>query len=130
MQRGLRQIGRRRGCLANDDLDLAWARGGLRFDARLTVSNQDQQAPLSPCIFYGDSYQLFDQPGKNHLTRNCLRCFDYGLNVELSQLAGQSWPQMRTVAPRAAADIVRRVALLFRARPNGRSSCARCVDEQ
>ena len=50
MQRGLGQIRRRDGCLANGNLDLARAGGGLRFDPRLAVPNQDQQTPLCPAF--------------------------------------------------------------------------------
>ena len=53
MQRGLRKIRRRDGCLSNRNLDPARAGGGLRFDARLAAPNQDQQAPLGPGMFNG-----------------------------------------------------------------------------
>ena len=68
MQRGLREVRRRHGCLSNRNLDPARAGGGLRFDPRLAAPNQDQQAPLGPGILHRDSHQLLDQLGKDHLT--------------------------------------------------------------
>ena len=83
MQRGLGKIRRRDGCLSNRNLYPAGAGGGLRFDPKLAVPNQDQQAPFCPGIFHRDSHELLDQLGKNHLTRNRLRRFHDSLDVQL-----------------------------------------------
>jgi hypothetical protein len=83
MQRGLGEIRRRNGCLSNDNLDPARASGSLRFDPRLAAPKQDQQTPLGPGILHRDSHELLDQPGKDHLTRKCLRSFHYSLDVQL-----------------------------------------------
>src|SRR6266700_6330016 len=83
MQRGLGEIGRRNGLLSNDNLDAARTRDSLGFDSRLAAPKQDEQTSLGPCILDRDSYQLLDQLGKDHLTGECLRSFDYSLNVQL-----------------------------------------------
>ena len=69
MQRGLGEIRRRDGCLSNGDLDPARSGGGLRFDARLAVPNQDQQAPLGPGMFNGGAHESVDQLFVLDLTR-------------------------------------------------------------
>ena len=83
MQRGLREVGRRHDCLSNRNLDPALACGGLRFDPRLAVPNQDEQTPLGPGILHRDSHELLDQLGKDHLARKCLRGFHYSLDIQL-----------------------------------------------
>ena len=84
MQSGLGKIGRRNGCLSDDNLDLARVSGGFRFDPRLTGPNQDQQTPLGPGMLHRDSHEFLDQPGKEHLARKRLRSFHYGLDIKLS----------------------------------------------
>jgi len=87
MQRRLRKVRWRDGFLPNDNLDLARASGSFRFDPRLAspkpTLKKDQQAPLGPGILHRDSQEFLDQLGKNHLTRNRLRCFRYSFNVQL-----------------------------------------------
>ena len=88
MQRGLREVRRRDGCLPDRNLDPARSAGRLRFDPRLAAlratPKKDEQSPFGPRILYREPYQLLDQPGKDHLTRNCLRCFHDSLDVQLS----------------------------------------------
>src|SRR3984885_10693125 len=89
MQSGLGEIGRRNGRLSNGNLDPAWAGRSLGFDSRLAAPKQNEQTSLGPRILHRDSYQLLDQPGKDHLTRKCLRSFDYSLDIQLGdRLAG------------------------------------------
>src|SRR5580698_6644046 len=83
MQRGLGEIRRRDYCLQNLDLDPGGASGSLCFDPRLATLKEDQQAPLGPGTFHSDSEETLDQPGKDHLTRNRLRRFHDGLDVQL-----------------------------------------------
>src|SRR5260370_1935658 len=83
MQRGLGEIGRCDGRLSNGNLDPARASGSLGFDSRLAAPKEDEQTSLGPCILHRDSYQLLDQLGKDHLTRKCLRSFDYSLDIQL-----------------------------------------------
>ncbi len=68
MQRGLREVRRRDGCLSNDNLDLALANRGLRFDPGFAAPNQHQQTPLGPSMLHRYSYQLLDELGEDHLT--------------------------------------------------------------
>src|SRR5580693_9488352 len=83
MQRGLGEIRRRDYCLQNLDLDPGGASSSLCFDPRLATLKEDQQAPLGPGTFHGDSEETLDQPGKHHLTRNRLRRFHNGLDIQL-----------------------------------------------
>ena len=83
MQRGLREVRSCDGSLPNHNLNPTLVRGGLSFDPRLTVPNQDQQTALGPSMLHSDSYELLDQPGVDHFTRKCLRGFHYSLNVQL-----------------------------------------------
>ncbi len=83
MQHGLRKIRRRDGCLPNRNLDPARAGGGLRFDPRLAVPNQDQQAPLGPGMFNGRAHECIDQLFLLDLTRYCLRYADDRRQVKL-----------------------------------------------
>src|SRR5580658_4355904 len=83
MQRGLGEIGRRNGRLSNGNLDAARASGCLGFDSWLATPKQDEQTSLSPGILHRYSYQLLDELGKDHLTRKCLRGFDYSLDIQL-----------------------------------------------
>ena len=80
MQRGLREVRRRDGCLPNRNLDPARSTGRLRFDPRLAALSatpkEDEQPPLGPRILHRESYQLLDQPGKDDLARQCLRDLD------------------------------------------------------
>ena len=83
VEHGLGKVRRRDGCVSNDNLDRALARGGLRFDPRLAAPNQDEQTPLGPCVLHRDSHERLDQLGKDHLRRKCLRRLHYGLDVQL-----------------------------------------------
>src|SRR5258708_20932117 len=77
------EIAPRDRCLSNRNLDPDLARVGLRFDPRISAPKEDEQTSLGPCILHRDSYQLLDQPGKDHLARNRLRGFDYSLDIQL-----------------------------------------------
>ena len=83
MQRGLRQIGRPRGLVANGHLDSARNRGRLGFDPRRAVPNQDQQTPLGSGMFHRDAHELLDQSREHDLTRNGLRSSNDRLDVQL-----------------------------------------------
>src|SRR5713226_2594773 len=86
MQRGLREVRLRDGCLPNRNLDPARSTGRLRFDPRLaalsTTPKEDQQTPPGPRILYRESYQLLDQPGKDDLARKCLRDLDHRAQIQ------------------------------------------------
>src|SRR5580704_13296288 len=90
MQNGLRQAERLNGCLPDFDLNLTRASGSLRLDPRLAPPNEDQQAPLGPGVLHGDAHELLGQPGKDHLTRKCLRRFHDSLDVQLPNRRNRS----------------------------------------
>ena len=131
MQRGLGEIRRRDGYLSNGHLDPARASGSLGFDPRLAVPNQDQQTPLGPGILHRDSQRASRSAlGRTisleiacdaFTTVSTSNCPTGGLN---------RGSKGREFVPRAGAGTVRRVALPFRGRPNGRSSYAHSGDRR
>jgi len=67
MQRGLREVRRRDGCLPNRNFDPARSTDSLRFNPRLAAlratPKEDEQTPPGPGILYRESHQPLDQTG-------------------------------------------------------------------
>ena len=86
MQRGLRKVGRRDSCLPDHDLDPAWATDRFRFDAQLAAlratPEENEQASSGARVFYRESHQLLDKPGKDNLARKRLRSLDDGFDIQ------------------------------------------------
>src|SRR4051794_10717257 len=83
MKRGLGEIRSRDGCLSHSDVGHAVAGCVVRLDLRLVTPEKDEQTPLGARMFHRYSHQRLDQGGEDNLARECLRGFDYRLDVQL-----------------------------------------------
>src|SRR6202166_5162762 len=83
MQHGFGKLGRRRGCVAQRDLNLAKAGRRSRRDSWLVAREQDEQAALGAGMFDRDPQERLDELAEFDLTRHRLRRLEHRPDIQL-----------------------------------------------
>src|SRR6202166_2274614 len=82
MQHGFGKLGRRRGCVAQRDLNLAKAGRRSRRDSWLVAREQDEQATLGAGMFDRDPQERLDELTEDDLAGHRLRGLEHRPDIQ------------------------------------------------